>query len=146
MNKIKEKELPVVWRRRYKGISLIEVLIATLIFVATLVGVLEAYVYSVYLSQLNRDITIALNNARSIMETMRSTPMNSLVTRFPDGVADGPAGVYQSYVGGYTLSGERITVAYTDIAQIPLEAVVTVQWGDMRFVQRTVALTTMRSQ
>ena len=130
-----------------KGVSLIEVLITTLIIVGTLVGVLQAYIYSVYLSQLNRDMTIALDDANDMMESIRSTEFANLLTDYPDGLADGPAGnSYASLAGGYLLSGETITVTYTDTGAVPLEILVSVSWGDMKMVSRTLALTTMRSQ
>lgn len=130
-----------------RGISLIEVLITLLIVVLALVGILQSYIYSVYLSQLNRDFTFAVNDAQDIMEAMRSTSFSNLVLRFPHGVADGPAGnPYQLLAGGYSLNNEAITVTYANAGVIPLEIIVTVQWGDMRFVTRSFALTTMRAR
>jgi len=111
--------------------TLVEVLIAILIFVIAAGALISSISATARLISEARDQTIASNDLRSMMEKIRSTAFDTITTRFPNTVVNGPGGTtYQNYVGSYALSNENITVSYTNVNSDPLEIKVVANWRD----------------
>ena len=108
------------------GLTLVEVLLALLVCVIAGLGVLGAYQTAMHLTEVTQQTTVALNDLKDIMEQIKATPFTLLVTNFPAGTLDATTG--QGIVGGYTLNGEQIAVAYPNPGTNPLEIVITVNW------------------
>ncbi len=138
-------------RAKNRGMSLVEVLIATIILVAAAVAILQAYLTAAYLSQLSRDKSLALNDLKSMAESIRATPYNNILTDFPDGTQDGPAAnqyvaIVSTVDDGYLLDNEHIVVQYINTAADPLEIIITVNWDDMRSRQVSSSIATMKTR
>ncbi|MDD5255281.1 MAG: hypothetical protein PHR11_04425 [Candidatus Omnitrophica bacterium] len=132
---------------RNKGTTLVEILIATLIFTVALAALLGVVVSILYLIDTSREEAIAVTDLRSLMERIRATGFSSITAQFPNGVADGSAGnTYQDVVGGYRLSAETITVTYADTSADPLEIRAVLTWQDKRGRTHTVATSTFRTR
>jgi len=87
-----------------KGMSLIEVLIATLLFSLALGALLGSISAMVDLIDLAKDKTQAVTDLKNILEKMKVTPYDHLTTNFPNGLTDGPGtNPYSSIVGGFGL-------------------------------------------
>ncbi len=126
-----------------RGTTLIEVLVATLVFTVALGALLSSVTASLYLVDLSRQQQMATADIANIMERIRATPFNNIVALFPNGDVDGPAGnPYQTVVGGYRLSNEQITVTYPNPNADPLEVRVTLTWQDTRRHAQSVAFST----
>lgn len=114
-----------------KGMTLVEILIATLVFVVALGAVLSSIVAILYIIDLAKDQTVAMSDLRNIMEQIRATTLANMASLYPNAVADGPANNrYQTILGGYSLNNEHITVTYFDINSDPLEINVRISWED----------------
>ena len=137
-------------RKNQKGMSLIEILVATLITVIAIGGLLQAYRHFNVLAESTEEIGTAIRNLTTMMEKIRSTPITSVETLFPNGTADG-GGVndYETIVegagGGYELSNEQITVTYPNPGTNPLEIVITVQWDGPQGRQYIRSLSTFKT-
>ncbi|MBN1913243.1 MAG: hypothetical protein JW788_02465 [Candidatus Omnitrophica bacterium] len=128
-----------------KGITLIEVLIATVILVFASLSIIQFYIYSLRLSQSNKEEVLASDQLANMMEAIKCTPFNNLLTDFPDGVVDGlPANDYSAILGGYALNNEEITVSYVNASSNPLEVTAALSWQDFRGAIRTKYLVTKR--
>ena len=115
------------WIARASGMTLVETLIAMLIFVLSGVWLTAAYRSVLELNRVSEETMVALDDLDDMMERVRSAPFAQLAASFPDGVA----GVYAPIVGDYTLSGERITVRHVPSAvATPRELIVEVTWLD----------------
>lgn len=130
-----------------QGLTLIEILIATLIFSVALGALLSSLAAVVDIIDFSRDRTIAIADLRNIMETIRATPFDSLVAKFPNAMADGPANnPYANITGGYTLKSEHITVTYVNPNIDPLEIKVSGTWQDKKSHSFSASLSTFRTR
>jgi Tfp pilus assembly protein PilV len=119
--------------RNHKAMTLIEMLIATLVFTLALGALLSSLNAALHLIDLARGRTIATSDLRDMMEEIRVSPFANMLMLFPDSVVDGPVGnSYQSVVGGYDLRNQHITVTYADVNSDPLEIRVDSSWEDMQ--------------
>lgn len=116
-----------------RGLSLLEILFATLIFVLALAALMNGIIAALYLINLSQDQTLANTDLTNMMEWIKTTPFNDMMRLFPDSLADGPAtNSYPFYLGGYSLNNEHITVTYADLDSDPLEIKVNLSWQDSR--------------
>ena len=130
------------------GMTLIEVLVATFVFVIAFGALLSSVLSSVGLIDLSDEQSVAIIDARNLTEKMYAASFNTLKTLFPNGVQDGSGpNTYNTFlVGGYTLRNEHITVTYTNVNADPLEILITVSWLDKRGRARSMSLTTFRTR
>ncbi len=70
-------------KTKNRGSTLIELLIATLIFSVALGALLSSLVAIVNVIDLSRERTIATADLRNMLERIRSAPFSSLLTIFP---------------------------------------------------------------
>lgn len=133
--------------RNIKGVTLFELLIATLVFTIALGGLLSSLMAILDLIDANKDETIATTDLRNMMERIRATAFDNMVLLFPDGVADGPfTNPYQNIVGNYSLNSEHITVTYSDIISDPLEVKIKVSWLDKRARAYNTSMSTFKTR
>lgn len=112
-----------------KGMTLVEILIATLVFSLALGALLNCLVVIVDLIDISKDKTVAVSDLKNIFERMRATPFDSITTRFVNGVVDGPGiNLYPNITGSYTLRNEHITVTYPNPNADPLEIKIMAAW------------------
>ena len=130
-----------------KGMTLLEIMVASVIFVTAVIGVASAIVTAANLISTSRYRDIAVADLRNMMEKIGTTPFDSITTRFPDDVVDGPSSnPYSALLGGYTLTNEAITVSYEDASADPLEILVTVTWQDKRGRAYNASMSTFRTR
>ena len=129
-----------------KGMTLIEILIATLIFTVAVGALLSSLTSVLYLIDLAKGQTVASSDLRNMMEEIRVTPFVNILSEFPDSVVDGPNNSYQSIVGGYNLDNEHITATYTDVNSDPLEIRVNLSWQDRRGRNHNTSLSTFKTR
>lgn len=127
--------------------SLVEILIASAMALICIVAIIVSYLAVLNWSEINRQETIAMMHLTNIMETIKSTPFNNIITKFPNGVADGPtSNQYATIVGGYTLASEHIKVSYVDITKDPLEITAKISWNNASGISRARYLVTKRTK
>ncbi len=130
----------------HTAMTLVEILLAIAIIVVTAVAILNAYITSLYLSETNKEETMALSQLTNIAEAIKATPFNTITIDFPDGVPHGTlANDYAALTGGYTLTNESITVSYSNPSGDPLEITIRLSWQDKRGQSRTKFLVTKRT-
>jgi prepilin-type N-terminal cleavage/methylation domain-containing protein len=133
--------------KRKNGMTLVEILVATLVFTLALSALLGGMSAIVDLIDLAKDMTVATDHLRNMLERIRSTPFASMLTRFPNNTTNGPgANPYANITGGYTLVSENITVTYANPAADPLEAKTTVRWLDKKRHSRSAAMSTFKTR
>jgi hypothetical protein len=133
--------------RAKAGVSLIEILVAVLIFTLAMGGLLSCIFSTMYLSEISRNSTIITADLRNIMEQIRSTPFDHITTDFPHNVQDGPgAKPYQNLVGVYRLVNEHITVTFTNPNSDPLEIKATATWQDKRGRNYSASMYTFKTR
>ena len=128
----------------HRGITMVEIVIALVLFLGAGGGIVAAHVYSHRLSDDATNAMRAVNDLDDLMECVQATPFANLPAAFPDGVVDGTGNVYEAMVGGYTLNGEQIVVTYPSQASGRLEMLVTVSWlqqGRLRSQRSSVVRT-----
>jgi Tfp pilus assembly protein PilV len=131
----------------HSGTTLIEILIATLVFVVALGALSQSLVAIMGAIDLSRDRGQATTDLRSMLERIRATPFDYLTTRFPNGTANGPVLYpYTNITGTYALRQENITVIYADPLVDPLEINVALTWQDKRGRTRTASMATFRTR
>jgi len=129
------------------GITLVEILIATAIIVFAAIAVIQVYVSVIFLSDTNKEETIAMAHLTNMIEAIKCAPFSNIIVDFPNGVSGGTtSNDYAKLVGGYVLTGERIVVSYVNPNSDPLEITVSVNWRDRRGVNRTKYLVTKRTR
>lgn len=112
-----------------KGMTLVEILIATLVFSLALGELLNCLVVIVDLIDISKDKTVAISDLKNMFERIRATPFDSITTRFANSVVDGPViNPYPNITGTYTLRNEHITATYVNPNADPLEIKVTATW------------------
>lgn len=130
-----------------RGMTLVEILFAAAIIVTTTVAILQFYLSTLNLSEINKEANIAAFHLTAMTEAIKCTPFSEITVDFPDGVTDGmPGNNYATIVGGYILKDEHIVVTYVDPDSDPLEVNVGVSWQDKRGVELTRYLVTKRTR
>ena len=134
-------------KRDVKGMTLVELLIATLVFTIALGALLSSMLTVLYLIDLAKNQTIAISDLRNMMERIRVTVFADTLSLFPNSVVDGQVhNTYQFVVGGYSLNNEHITVTYADIHSDPLEIKVNLTWADKRARNHSTTVSTFKTR
>lgn len=127
-----------------RAFTLIELMIASSILVVALLGLLGVFTSSFGLIESGRNLTVALNHARCVMEELRDCNIPSFIT-----VQDWAAWAQADAPGGggcNSLNNESVEVAYpSGTALSPLEIIVTVNWTE-KTRPRNVRLVTLLAE
>jgi Tfp pilus assembly protein PilV len=125
-----------------RGISLIEVLIASAIFILALVPFFMTLVVSMEQIALSREVTIANDDAKDVLERLKTIPFPDITTQYPNNSHPGA-----SVVGGFMLPDEDITISYpAGTGAVPLAIEVTVTWTTRKGTPRSDTYRTARTQ
>ena len=125
--------------------TLVELLLAAVVFLLAVGGIMLGFLASGALADSARQQMVASEDIKEMMERIHAAPFNNLAADFPNGTVNGPGGnPYNTLVGGYTLTGQSITVTSPNPAADPREIIVTVNWTD-RTRARGLSATTMRT-
>ncbi len=121
------------------GFTLIEVMIAMVVFVITVLAMLGVYLSVSISRESSRNMTQAMSDARVALEAMRDTSTAGL----PAVTATYPQGTNLASTFGLTsLNSESVTPTYVNQAADPLNVTVTVNWTD-RGRARTASVNTL---
>lgn len=126
-----------------RGFTLVEVMMAMVIFTGSLAALIAIYGSTGRLSESSRNLSQAINDARIVMEAIRNTAQNGGLTG-----AAGVTGVYAqgnnlaTPLGLASLQNETITVTYGNVATDPLPLTLQVSWQEAGGRTRTVSLDT----
>ncbi|MDO8730253.1 MAG: prepilin-type N-terminal cleavage/methylation domain-containing protein [Candidatus Omnitrophota bacterium] len=133
---------------RRSGFTLIEVMMATVVFAGSMVAFAAFYSSIGRMSESSRDLTQAMNDAHVVLEAMRDTAQtngltgaNGVTGRYPEGPNLAVTLGLITVSGLRTLPNETITVDYVNAAADPLQVVLQVNW-DQRGYGRSRAITT----
>ena len=128
-------------RPKSRGLTLIEVLIVCLLMSGVIIGFIGVYNASFALNEQLRSSVKALNDASSVLESMRNIDpfdISAVIALYPD----------NGLVAGYNnLGQETVRVNYTNVAADPIAVTVTVTWqagGARNYSERIVTLLTQR--
>lgn len=111
-------------RGQRRGMTFMEVMFTALITIIVLVAVLQVYASAFNLISRAREITIATDDLKDVLEKMRNVDFASLVATFPHNGAIGAA-----LVGGFLLQNESIVVSYPNGTTVdPLLIQVSLSW------------------
>ena len=128
-----------------KGMTLVEILVATAVFTIAMAGLLNTFFTLMYLFQVTESYEVAIADLRDVMEQIKATAFTDILADFPHGITGGPSGApYSAIVGNYTLTNENITVTYANVAAEPLEIKVSVQWSDSKGRLQQVSTSTLK--
>jgi type II secretory pathway pseudopilin PulG len=134
-------------RKSKAGITLVETLLAITIMVFATVAIMQFYLSSLVLSEINKEGTVAMAHLTNMMEAIKCTPFSNMLTDFANGVSDGTTNNnYATLVGSYILKDEHIVVSYVNPSIDPLEIMVSVSWQDRSRVTRIRYLATKRTR
>ena len=130
-----------------RGMTLFEVLVATLVFIVALSALSEGVLKVVELIDIARCQTIAVGDLGNILEKIRATSFDAVTTLFPAGDVDGPpSNPYINITGGYALGNEHITVSYPDPNDDPLEIAANITWQGKLGRTYTASLSTIKTR
>ena len=129
-----------------RGTSLVEILLGLVLFVIAGVGIMGAHVAMNSLADAATHTMRAVSDLQNLAEHIQAATFTDVTTTFPAGVADGGgAKPYATLIGGYSLSGEQITVAYPNQTADRLEILITLNWVE-RSRNRTAVFSTIRTR
>ena len=123
-----------------KGMTLLELLIASGILVVAVCGILATFINFRYLTTQSKDRTIAAQDASAIIERIRNVaPFTNanVVAQYPNGA------VVSNFGSLPAATNEQVTVSYTNTAAAPLEVIVTVRWQHMGRPMQVVCVQSM---
>jgi prepilin-type N-terminal cleavage/methylation domain-containing protein len=117
---------------RTKGFTMIEIMVSIMFLSIVLLGLISGYINCLRLNEMSKSTTIATEDARMVLEQMRSDAM----TKLADITAvDWTA--WSAANGLDSLDSEQIAVGYTDrdgtgnaLDDDPLEVSIVVTWRD----------------
>lgn len=110
--------------RAGKGLTLIELMIVSFVLAVTIGALLVVFANALNQIVLSKELSIATDDLRDVMETLKATPFANLVTQYPNG-----SSISAGVIGGFILTNEVITVNYPNGINVdPLEVSVTVTW------------------
>ncbi len=112
-------------RRRAKGFTLMEIVMAMMVFAVAVVSLAGVFLGIFSLGESGRNLTQALNDARAVMEGIRETSASGLST-----VTSTNWTTWAQAQGLTSLRNEAITVTYTNPSTDPLPVTVQVSWQE----------------
>ena len=131
----------------YRGMTLVEILVAAFIFTLAIGTLLYSLISVLYFIEMARAETIATYDLKNMMELIRTTAFANTVSMFPDSVVNGPINNnYSTAIGGYTLNNEQIVVTYANINADPLEIRVDLTWQDGRGKNHNMWVSTFKTR
>ena len=133
-----------IWKKnmRNKGFTLIEVIISLVIIIITSAGALQAIHAANILSIEAKETTVAMNDARAVLERIKITALSSLPTNATVNASAIWADL-NTFISN-NLNGEQIQI--TGAIGISLRQItVTVNWVGPRNKQMSVQFTTLKS-
>ena len=110
-------------KRANQGMTLVEILAVSMLLVVVVIGFLGLMLVNFALNEHSRNVVIALNDAASVLETMRSFPFSvaGIQSQF----------VNDAVVSGYNnLTAETVVVKYSSIGSESVTANVIVRWSE----------------
>jgi len=110
---------------KYKrGLTLVEVMVAAVFIIIAIIALLGVFTVSLNYISRARELHVATDDLKDVLEKIKSTAFVDITTVFPDDTA-----VPESVVGTFQLDDEVIIVNYPDgTADDPLEIEVTITW------------------
>ncbi|MFH2137560.1 MAG: prepilin-type N-terminal cleavage/methylation domain-containing protein [Candidatus Omnitrophota bacterium] len=118
--------------RQGKGFTLIELLISLTVMSIVLLGIISGYIGCISINEMSKSTTIATEDARKVIEQMRSYAVSSLTN-----ITNENWTTWAAANGLNALDSEQITVTYFDndgngnaLDDDPLEVRVSVSWQD----------------
>jgi hypothetical protein len=126
-------------RNARAGALFVEILAAVLVLGLAGVGLVASYLSLHRLVSDGREMQVAVDDMRDMVERIHGTAFNSLATTFPAGV-----GVYTAVTGPYLLRNQQISIAYPAVTPDKREIVVTLTWQQGNRT-RTVSSSTIRT-
>ena len=122
-------------RSRARGFTLVEVMISMAVLAVTILGVLMMLMAAEALSEDSKNLTQAVEDARSIMERIRkdvetNADMATFVTNYPESLYEDWVTDQQAAATEFVnLDGEAVDVTLGDAGDDPLDVTVTVSWN-----------------
>lgn len=117
---------------RTKGFTMIEIMISIMFLSIVLLGLISGYINCLRLNEMSKSTTIATEDARMVLEQMRS----DAITKLSD-ITSVDWTVWAAANGLDSLASEQIAVGYTDrdgtgnpLDDDPLEVSIVVTWRD----------------
>ncbi|MBD3426308.1 MAG: prepilin-type N-terminal cleavage/methylation domain-containing protein [Candidatus Omnitrophica bacterium] len=119
-----------------KGFTLIELMIVSSVYIGIIVAIWGVLLGALNHAAMAREITVATDDLKDVMERIRSVPFPDLTAEYPHNST-----VSASEIGGFILQDESITVRYpqgtgADPLEVSLEATWTSKNG--RTVSRII--------
>jgi len=107
-----------------KGMTLVEVMVVAVCILVSIIALLSVFTMSLNFIVKAKELTIATDDLKDVLEKIRCTPFQDLAMVFPDG-----SSVNASAIGGFLLEDEDIVINYTNgETSDPLEIEVIVTW------------------
>lgn len=120
--------------KTFKGITLVEALLAVAILAFAIAGLLLLFINCMFLNDANRNLTIACAHAQFAMEEIKSADFASISSQTWNSVTIASKGLT-------LLNNESIIIVV--IGPEPLDVRVTVNWKDRGVRDRTTSLETL---
>ena len=126
----------VIAKKPTKTFTLVEVMIVAFILVIAVLSLLRVYISALDLAARTKEVNIATDDLKDILEKVDSVPFAGLTTDFPDNCCLGPGCTGTTCPGGvgiasgeFLLDNEKIEVSYPDGGGInPLTIKVEATW------------------
>ena len=119
-----------------QGSSLVEVMIAAGIIVIVFAGMLQVFIFSSVLGEMSGDITLAVNEAQSVMEEIRGYDFDDITTDYGSGGTPGDTFTL-------TLLNGTGAIAVTTVNASLLQVLVTVNWTENNGRSMSTSLETL---
>ncbi|MBI4313225.1 MAG: prepilin-type N-terminal cleavage/methylation domain-containing protein [Candidatus Omnitrophica bacterium] len=139
-------------KRSPRGFTLVELMIAMLIFVTTAVVVALAFVAAEAMTESSRNLTQAVEDGRSVLERIRddvqsSADIGAFMAAFPETTYEDWVTDQQENETGFSdLTNEAVDVTYGDPGDDPLSISVAVSWQEHGGRARTTTLETQMTR
>ncbi|MFA5411575.1 MAG: hypothetical protein WC321_06965 [Candidatus Omnitrophota bacterium] len=99
-----------------QGFTFLELMVTAFIVIVACLALLEVYGHSINLVLQAREIAIATDDLKDVMEALSNTAFSNLPIDFPSGVLSNPA----AKIGALLLSNEQIQLSYFDLGGNPV--------------------------
>ncbi len=127
---------------RKKGLTLVEVMFTALILLFVLIASVAVFTISMRSITMAREVSLATDDLKDVLEKIRSVAFSDIITVFPDGeVLD------LDIVGGAALTDEVVVVTYPHgTTADPLWIDATITWTNRHSGTRTYTFSTIRTR